>query len=517
MRSLLRHLTIFIAVAVPLHSLAISVDLRRLDRALDHADTFTSRRMAEIDSIKSADGIMTPYDRDIQLARRYADFDIDSAVVYATRAREKADTDRRMLSADLLRASIYNSSLMMYKEAADIFADARPDRSDTAAMLQYYTLGVQLYRNLEEMAPDAGLTARYASAKRTMRDSVLSITSDAPIIHANSLIDQGRLADALDVLLPLTREGEFSPANGAVYHVIANIYGLQGNTGRQIDFLALAAQADIENGVREYVALPQLALLLYEQGDIDRAYRYMRRSIDDATACNARIRMLGMSSTMSVISTAYGAAQRAANTRMVISLIIMCILLVVTVVCLIYSRRRNHLLQQARRRQEEANTALKAASRVKEKYVNRFMHLSLDYLNKMERYRKDLFKIASRRNFDALYDAINSTGYIDAESDEFYRNFDEAFLELYPGFVDWFNSLLQPGLQVKLRDGDRLNTELRIFALMRLGITESADISRFLRCSQSTVYNYRTRYRNRAVDRNRFIEIFYLSDTKAPN
>lgn len=509
---MLRHLLIFAAV-MTLPAAAHSSDLRTLDHALDRADSFIEARIAEIDSIKQTSGDVAAYDRDMQLSRRYADFDIDSAVVYAMRAREHAVSPRDRLLADLQRASIYNSSLMMYKETSDIFAASHPDPADSAAMLAYYTLGVQLYKNLKDMAPDAGQITRYTSAMRAMRDSVLSITGEAPLISANRLIDEGRLADALDVLLPLTRDSRFSPANGAVYHVIANIYGLQGNTDREIEYLTLAAQSDIENGVREYVALPQLALLLYQRGDIDRAYRYMRRSIDDATACNARIRMLDMSSTMSVISTAYGTAQHEANTKMALSLIVICLLLAVTVVCLIYARRRNRLLQQARQRQEEANIALKAASRVKEKYVNRFMHLSLDYLNKMERYRKNLFKIAAKRNFDALYDAINSTRYIDVESEEFYRNFDEAFLELYPGFVDWFNSLLQPEYQVKLRNNERLNTELRIFALMRIGITESADIAKFLHCSQSTVYNYRTRYRNRAADRDRFIEIFYLKDS----
>lgn len=515
MKTLLASIAIMLGSLLPLSAGNHDADLIMLDRAIDRADIYTAARKSAIDSIKRA-RYATPLDRSIAIARSYADFDIDSAIVYATAAADMATDTHNARRAALLKAGIYNSSLMMYKEACDLWAASRPADSDTALLADYYTLGVQLFKNLEEMAPDAQLTARYSATKRAMRDSVLSITGSSPLILANRLIDQGHLAEALDVLLPMTEQEEFSPANGAAYHVIAGIYGRQDNTTRQIHYLALAALADIENGVREYIALPQLALLLYERGDIDRAYRYMLRSIDDATACNARIRLLDMSTAMSVISSAYGAAQKSAKIRITISLIAICVLLVICAMSLVYARRRNKMLHLARMRQDDVCRRLTAESLVKEKYVNRFMNLSLDYLNKMDRYRKDLFKIASRRNFDALYDAINSTRYIDIEAESFYRNFDEAFLELYPGFVEWFNSMLRPDQQVSLRDGERFNTELRIFALMRLGITESADIARFLHCSQSTVYNYRTRYRSRAIDRDKFVATFYPDMPKTP-
>lgn len=497
-------LTIIMLLVASLSCAAGRID--ELDAAL--RNDYSGARRLRIDSLARADGSGT-FDRHMHLSRLYSDFYIDSAVTYAERALEAATCRRDSIAAILRRAEVYNSSLMMYKEASDIFDSVRPDSADTTLALARYTLGVQLFRNLEAMCPDSAMTAHYAAIKRAYRDSVLRITPDAPLIRANALLDSGNPGGALDILLPMAGNESFSPDNGAVYHVIAGAYAAQGDTVRQIEYLAMAAQADIANGVREYLALPELALLLYRRGDIGRAYRYMQRATSDATACGARVRLLGMSSTMSVISAAYADLQQRNRINLIACISALALLLVMLIVSLAYAGRRNKLLAAARLRQEEANSALRNASRVKEKYVSRFMTLSLDYLDKMEHYRAELFKTAARRNFDALYKAISSTSYIDRETESFYANFDEAFLELYPGFVDSFNSLLRPEERITLPKEQRLNTELRIFALMELGITESADIARFLHCSQSTVYNYRTRYRNKAIDREHFVRTIF--------
>jgi hypothetical protein len=132
------------------------------------------------------------------------------------------------------------------------------------------------------------------------------------------------------------------------------------------------------------------------------------------------------------------------------------------------------------------------------------MHLCLDYINKMENYRANLNKVARKRNFDELYDTIQSTRYINKEVNEFYNSFDEAFLHIYPNFLKDFNALLRPEAQVTLKKNERLNTELRIYALLKLGISDGTKVQEFLRCSSSTVYNYRTNMRNKAINRDSF-------------
>lgn len=491
------------------------VNLKSLDRMLD--EDYISLRHNRIDSLRRV--LMSRGDNwraDYDMAAAYSDFNVDSALLYIRRAEASAPDEGSRRLTLLRKGGIYNSSLVMYKEAGDIFDSLAPDPADSTFTKDYYTLGVQLYRNLEELAPEPDVKNHYALIKRELRDSVLSYSPASILINANRLIDNGNPAGALGLLLPEVEGADFSPANGAVYHVIARAYEVQGNRDREIEYLTLAAQSDLSNGVREYIALPRLAYLLYERGDVDRAYRYMQRSIDDARACNARLRLMDMSETMAVISGANAAKELSARRLLVLLLLIVAASLAIVGVSLYYARRKNRLLGESRRSLESLNARLEASGSLREKYARRFMMLSMEYIDKLDHYRRHLLKIASRRNFDSLYDAISSTAGVERESDLFYSHFDSAFLELYPDFVDEFNSLLRPEERVELKDGHSLNTELRIFALMKMGISESAEIARLLHCSQSTVYNYRTRYRAKAIYKDEFVRKIFPSDTTQP-
>ncbi len=477
-------------------------DLIRLDKAISQVESYHQARRDRI----CAASRTSSFENELTLVDLYSDFDVDSAICHLDRAESFPKYDR--WKTLLRRIALYNSSLMMYKDAADLFSTVRKDSLSAENLVAYYTIGVQLNKNLEELSADSELRVIYGARKRAFRDSVLMINSGSSLILANKYVDDGNYTAAAALMEKEISDRPYSAKNGAAYHVAASIYGLQGLADRQLHYLALAARADIENGVREYMALPQLALMLYERGDYERAYRYMQRSVADATDCKARVRMFELSQIMPVIESAHNERLQRSRAALAFFLGLAALLLVVLTAILAYARKRARLLQEARRRETEANGLLVKANEVKEKYVTRFMNLSLDYLIKMDKYRAELFKIASKRNFDELYDAIESTRYIDAEVKDFYRRFDEAFLELYPDFVDVFNSQLRPDCRVKLKNGESLNTELRVFALMKLGISDGELIAKFLRCSQSTVYNYRARMRNRAVDRDAFDAFF---------
>ena len=88
---------------------------------------------------------------------------------------------------------------------------------------------------------------------------------------------------------------------------------------------------------------------------------------------------------------------------------------------------------------------------------------------------------------------------------ELYAKFDSIFLNIYPDFIEEFNNLLVPEERIYPKQDELLTTELRIYALIRLGITDSNKIASFLRYSLRTVYNYRTKVRNKsAVTRGDF-------------
>jgi predicted transcriptional regulator YheO len=141
------------------------------------------------------------------------------------------------------------------------------------------------------------------------------------------------------------------------------------------------------------------------------------------------------------------------------------------------------------------NLKLSEANIVKEKYIGHFMTRCALYINKLDTYRKDVNYKIKNGQIQSLYKP--SAKELEKEVEELYKNFDEVFLQLYPDFVDQLNSLLEHDAKYELED-NRFNTELRIFALMRLGITNVDQIADFLRCSPQTIYNYKSKIKNKA-------------------
>lgn len=155
----------------------------------------------------------------------------------------------------------------------------------------------------------------------------------------------------------------------------------------------------------------------------------------------------------------------------------------------------------------ESNAQLTDANRVKEEYVGRFMRMCSVYVDRLDGMRKRVSRLVKTKRYDELNELVKTDSSKEQELDELYVNFDKAFLHLFPNFVDCFNELLRPDEQVQLSTAERLNTTVRIFALIRLGIDDSSKIAEFLHYSVNTIYNYRARVKNGAkVDRDTFEE-----------
>ena len=177
-------------------------------------------------------------------------------------------------------------------------------------------------------------------------------------------------------------------------------------------------------------------------------------------------------------------------------------------------KRSNNKLSQLNKQLSELNGELVAsnvqlidANRVKEEYVGRFMRMCSVYVDRLDGMRKRVNRLVKTKRYDELKELVKTDSSKEQELDELYENFDKAFLHLFPNFVDCFNELLRPQEQVHLNEKERLNTTVRIFALIRLGIDDSSKIAEFLHYSANTIYNYRARVKNGArVDRDTFEE-----------
>ena len=485
--------------------------LLHLDEVIGNHAVYLNAKEARIDSLRrnlaAVGGLRERWAAEMALHDEMLSYRLDSALAHVDNAvaiaADGKDTTL-MLSSLIAKAMLFNTSGVMYKEAYDIFASIPCHRLDSAQLFDYYCLGVQINRNLARHSLDKKLIAAYTVAKTAYRDSAIMLDPDNDVLLANRYMDRGDFLAAIKALGASTPDTLTTRAAAVKYNVLAQIYEMQGNRDMQRKYLTLSAICDVSNGVREYLSLQSLACILYEDGDYDRAYRYIHHSIADATACNAKLRMLEMSESLPIIDSAYDDMQHRARRNLLTTCFIIGLLMVALGVSLLYAHKRNRRIAEAHRGQMLLIERLNVSDTIKEEYIKRFMNLCLEYLAKMERYRGELNRVAARRDLDSLVNTIKSTRYVNREVAEFYEKFDEAFLSLFPDFVNDFNSLLRPGGEVALKKGERLNTELRIYALQRLGISDGESVCRFLRCSPSTVYNYRTRMRNRAIDRDRF-------------
>lgn len=503
--------------------------LREIDGIIKKRQTYGAEKEARIADLKKllveAASDEQRYGFCGRLFDEYRAYNLDSSFVYAQRKEELA---HRLNKLDYLDDSAMNMAEVMgttgmYKEALELLG-----KIDKKTLPDYlYGYYYHLYRTIYGLMGDYAVTEKakkeYYRMTDLYRDSLLQINASDSLGHALVMADKcivhARYDEAIDMLMEYYSKPSLDDhAQAMITYTISEGYRLKGDKQGQKHYLALSAIADLKSAVKEYVSLRKLASLVYEEGDIDRAYNYLKCSLEDATLCNARLRTLEISQVFPIIDQAYQLKTKRQQQEMKVSLICISLLSVFLLVAIFFvykqmkkvaaARREvidtNTLLQELNEELHDSNSQLKEmnhtlseANYIKEEYIGRYMDQCSTYLDKMDLYRRSLNKIAAAGRVEELYKAIKSSQFLDEELKEFYANFDVTFLQLFPSFVEDFNALLTEPMQPK--PGELLNTELRIFALIRLGITDSTKIAQFLRYSVTTIYNYRTRVRNKAV------------------
>ena len=471
------------------------------------------------------------YNYNKTLYTEYQKFNSDSAILYVKKnlliASELQDPALSDL-AKLQLANLYSSS-GKYRESESILKSINKKTLVKSLLPNYYVV----YREFFEHYNANSVSRYYIEQIGKYRDSLLGVINPTTINFKISQI-QKNIFDKkftialkqLSVLLKDTKEEDSQYA--MITYLFGKIYEAENRLELRKRYYALSATADIINANKDNASLQELALVFYEIGDVDMAYKLTQSAIEDALYCNVQFRTLLMSEIYSIINTAYLEREAQRKTELQLYLILISLLSGFLIMAVIYvyrqmkkvSRIRGELfitsqklaelnkdITETNSQLQERNAQLSESNHVKEEYIAHFFSLCSSYINKLENYRVILNKKAALKQFDEIYKMLKSTTLVEKELQELYENFDVIFLNLYPTFVKDFNTLLINEEQIVLKQGELLNTELRIFALIRLGITDSVKIAAFLRYSLSTIYNYRTKARNKAaVSRNDFEE-----------
>ncbi|MDR2146271.1 MAG: DUF6377 domain-containing protein [Tannerella sp.] len=521
------NITYLILLLITVKSFAGEDDSLRhiLDKTIDNQAFYTEKKEQRIENLKqlfSVGGLTVRQQYDIhnKLYDEYRKYQTDSATTYVQKNKVIAEAlaDSELLPETNLKLAYLYSARGMYIEAKNLLDSISKNRLPDRLLPDYY----EIYGTFCSGYGQSNNNIAYYQESEKYRDSLLSILDTESlqykIAYAADLLygNQG----GKDLLLELMNGTDASsPERGVIAYYLGYLYERENNTDSAEIYYMISAIADVENCIRDNASLRALSLLYYASGNIDKAHRFMKIAIDDALACNLPYRTVEISASYPIISVAYQEKESKSKTNLLILLLIISLLLIIVFISLLYiykqmqrlARIKNELSETNLRLSElnselsDTNSNLAESNVVKEEYIGHFFDLCSSYIDKMENYRKSLNKFATNKQMEDLHKMLRSTQLVDNEVEELYNKFDVIFLNLYPSFVEEFNALQTPGEQVLLKKGELMNTELRIFALIRLGIADSVKIASFLRYSISTIYNYRVKARNNAtVPREQF-------------
>lgn len=492
-----------------------------LDYVIENKHIFEAEKEERISRLRNLLGVsnLTPeqeYEINTKLYEEFRKYKLDSAIRYVERNLEIArqlDNKRLTYLSNMYLAQLYSFSGMCV-EANQILRSIRSSELPRDQLPVYYEANNRYFQHYATLSSQRS----HLHEMNIYRDSLMMVSDPGSFryrIHLSyKLMGNGKMDEARAILDELLEEvGKDTPLYAETAYAYGYFYRLNKDPEAGKKYFMLSAIADAKSAVKENASFHTLALMYYDQGDLSRAFKYTQAAIEDAVFSNVQFRTTQMSKFYSIINSIYQAKEAKSKSKLQHYLILISVLLLFLVLLFIYVyqqihklyrikeelSRTNGRLMQLNDELHEKNTQLTDSNIIKEQYIARFFDLCSMYIDKIEDYRKSLNKLAQNRQIDELYKQLKSTSMMENELDELYKNFDAIFLNLYPTFVADFNALLVEDERIVLKSEDLLNKELRIYALLRLGITDSVKIASFLRCSLSTVYNYRTKARNKAA------------------
>lgn len=507
--------------------------LASLDEAISKENDYTSSKEKRLLSLKTTLTNSTTHKEKFGLYKQIFDeykvFICDSAFHYSQLAYSLAQKTANSYWANESRLQTSNILTIsgMYPESIELLTSIDKSTLDQEQLINYYTNFYHAYTEWGEYA-EYEYSQKYKNMGKVFQDSLLAIippnTFEYTIEHAWKYIETAKYEEAKNLLyaqLPLTKKD--TRDYSIITSIIGILYWYQDDMEKHKTYLALSAISDIKASIKENTSLRSLANILFNEGDLKRANSYIKKSMNDANFYNARLRSIQISKSYPIIESAYQLEREQQKQKLQTLLLIISVLSILLIITIFYIIRQFRKLSEARKQTliindqlKHKNDSLAEANRIKEEYLGRFLSLCSTYIEKMEKHHRTLNKRAKEGHLEELFKVLKSNQFIEDELTEFYHNFDNAFLNIFPNFVDQFNALLAGEDRIVLKQEEILNAELRVFALIRLGITDSRKIAEFLRYSITTIYNYRSKYRNKSlVPRDQFeLEVMKISSFK---
>lgn len=511
----------------------------QLDQAIEQSQYYINQKESRITKIKkqSRQGhtpqqLLTAY---YKLYEEYKAYQSDSSIYYIHQAIDLAKRNNMKSDITKLRSllALQYSTSGAFTEALHVLQSIDKKTLNNSNKKDYYIAFYHVYGELgfSNIQIDTDLSQEFYNKQNCCRDtlfSILSPNSEDYLMRKEVLLTtQNKLKEALkinDIRLSKCKKGSHEYGIVAYYRYL--IYRSLKDEDMVKYLLLQSAICDVKCAINDQASLWILAEILSKEKDVERSYRYINFSWNANKRFCTRIRSWQISPVLGTIDHNYQAELKKANHRLIFAIICVSLLVIALALLTFYVNKQKSYLSNARNELKKTNTQLEELNNklsstngmlkssndklnesngVKEEYIGQFLGACSHYIDKLDKMRLNVNKMVKNKQYNELYSMTKSSEVKEQELEELYANFDKVFLNLFPNFVEDLNGLLKEECQIHLSSPNKLSAIVRVFALIRLGIDDSTKIAEFLHYAVNTIYNYRAKLRNGALnDRNEF-------------
>ena len=531
-----------LALLVTLTTYGTPVDslLGELDRTIEKRDQYLKKKQDRITAIKKqiiagedSNSLLARYSLSVQLFEEYKSFIYDSAFSYG---RVLLQTGYKLKSTSIIndakvKVSFTLLSAGMFKEALDTLNSVDVNSLDKDSKIEYYSVLARTYYDLADYSHDDYFSARYNKRGSAYLQQALAQCEPQSIrfllLKGLEYMRIRDISNGISTFEQVLKDPKLTkPEMAIASSSLSFLYRLDDNLVKAKEFLAKAAIADIIYSIRETVAIRELAEILYEEGNIDLSYKYVKVALEDAYFYGAKHRKIQIANLLPIIEGTQleiveGQKRDLFYYSITATILVVCIILFAIIIYRQYRKlvnaklaltlshenleHTNTQLAVANSKLGETNNKLEDANKIKEEYIGSFFKIISEGIEKIEKFRNTIDRKISQKKIEDIRDLVNNMN-LKPEREQLYLTFDKTFLKIFPGFIDQFNGLFNPEDRIVLDEKQGLPTELRIFALIRLGITDTEKIAGILDYSVNTIYAYKTRLKNKSIVENEKFE-----------
>ncbi len=526
------HVLIILLLQISQFAFGNTVDslLTELDRTMKNRVEYDLKKEKTLLNFKkelsSEKNELKKYNLMNDIIKEYIPYQLDSALFYMNKNLHLSSkfSDKKYIDKVKIDLAGVLSSTGNYKESVDMLNSIDESNLDEVTKNQFYHESMWTYYRLFFYSPLPDSKKIYGQLYNDYMNKLLARLDKNSTFYL-SIIERV-YREKNDIKNSIATNNELLKRNSIGTREFSMIafsqalnYRSLGDIEAEKKFLTLSSISDIKASVKDNAATTELALILFKQGDLERAHHNINFAFEDAAFFNSKLRFVSISNILPIIDKAYETEIHKKNKKLQISLIVISILSLVVLFTSFYIYKQYRNLVIARKKLEEVNNKLKQINKelsdsydkiseinqVKEHYIASLLINNSENIDSLDVYGKTVIKLIVSKKTDELLKVTKSKDFLDKELAKFYYNFDSIFLSIYPDFVEKFNLLLVDEEKILLKQNELLNTELRIFALIRLGINDSSKIAKILRYSVTTIYNYRVKTKNKTkINRDEF-------------